>query len=180
MITLDRTAQLKIHNRRIDTTIYEGASDTIVVEGSLQDDRLLESYHPSGAVRPPYTVHHMIIRMALQLPELVITDIEVEMPTVPHEACHEIRACLAPVKGMRIAAGFTSRVRKLVGREKGCMHVQALLAAMAPAVFQGAWSARIRKPVDPQTYAGMMGQLENSCWAWREGGPLMALLNRKA
>ncbi|MFO7716922.1 DUF2889 domain-containing protein [Desulfosarcina sp.] len=180
MIALDRTRQLKIHNRRIDTVIYAGASDTIIVEGSLQDNRLLDSIHPGGEVRPPYTVHHMVIRMEVQVPELLITDIEVEMPSVPNAACSETRDCLAPVKGMRIAAGFTSRVRKLVGREKGCTHLLALLAAMAPAAFQGAWSARIRNPVDPETYAAMRGQLINTCWAWREYGPLVAQLKRKA
>lgn len=172
MISLDKTRQQKIHSRKIDTVIYEGASDTIIVEGSLQDERFLDSYLPTGEVRPPYTVHHMIIRMELQVPELVIIDIEVEMPTAPHEACHEIRQCLAPLKGMRIAAGFTSRVRKLVGRETGCTHLLALLTAMAPAAFQGAWSATVRRPVDPETYASMMGNLKNSCWVWREDGPL--------
>jgi hypothetical protein len=177
MINLDKTKQQKIHNRKIDTAIYEGASDTIIVEGSLQDKRFCDSYMISGEVRPPYTVHHMVIRMELQLPELTILDLEVEMPTVPHEACLEIRECLAPLKGMCIAAGFTSKVRRLVDRKKACTHVQTLVAAMAPAAFQGAWSARIRKPLDPEIYVGMMGNLKNTCWAWREDGPLAEKLN---
>lgn len=178
MISLDKTKQQKIHSRKIDTSIYEGASDTIIVEGSLQDGRYFDSYMLSGEVRPPFTVHHMIIRMELQVPELVITDIEVEMPAAPNAACLEIRQCLAPVKGMRIAAGFTARVRKLVDRKTGCTHLQALMAAMAPAIFQGAWSARIREPLDPEIYVGMMGKLKNTCWAWREDGPLVEKLKR--
>jgi hypothetical protein len=173
MITLDKTRQRKIHNRKIDTVIYEGETDTIIVEGSLKDERFLDSYLPTGEVRPPYVVHHMVIRMELEVPELVIADIEVEMPTAPHDACREILQCLAPLKGMRIAAGFTSRARKLAGRQRGCTHLLTLLTAMAPAAFQGAWSARITKPVDPETYAGMMGNLKNSCWVWRDEGPLV-------
>lgn len=176
MIHLDKTKQQKIHNRKIDTVIYEGQSNTIVVEGSLQDKRLCDSHMFSGEIRPPYTVHHMIIRMELQLPELTILDIEVEMPTVPHEICLEIQDSLDPLKGMCIAAGFTAKVRKLIHRTRACTHVHALVTAMAPAVFQGAWSALIRQPLDPKIYADMMGELKNTCWAWRDDGPLVEKL----
>ena len=180
MIYLDKRKQQKIHNRKIDTVIYDGPSDTIVVEGELKDERFCDSHMYSGEVRPPFIVHHMIIRMALQLPELTILDIELEMPSVPHEACLQIRECLAPIKGMRIAAGFTAKVRKLVNRAEACTHVQTLITAMAPAAFQGAWSARIRTPLDPEIYAGMMRKLKDTCWTWREDGPLVAKLDGKA
>lgn len=180
MIPLDKTRQKKIHSRSIHTVTYEGASnasDTIIVEGSLRDERFLDSYMLTGEVRPPYVMHHLIIRMelrmALQIPELVIVDVEVEMPTVPRTVCHEIRECLAVIKGKSIAPGFTVLARKLVGRVTGCTHLMELLTAMAPAAFQGAWSAMGRKPIDPEIYARMMAYLQNSCWAWREDGPLL-------
>ena len=173
MIQLDRKKQQKIHNRRIDTVIYEGASDTIIIEGSLQDKRFCDSHMFTGEVRPPYTVHHMIVRMELQLPDLAILDIEVEMPSVPHDCCRDTRECLEPLKGMCVASGFTAKVRKRIDRKKACTHLLTLVTAMAPAAFQGAWSARIREPVDPKIYAGMMGKLANTCWTWREEGPLV-------
>ena len=173
MINLDKKKQQKIHNRKIDTAIYEGESDTIIVEGSLEDKRFCDSHMFTGEVRPPYTVHHMVIRMELRLPHLTIVDIEVEMPAVPHEFCRDVLECLKPLKGTRIASGFTSRVRKLVDRKNACTHLLTLVTAMAPAAFQGAWSARIRKPVDRKIYAGMMGKLKNTCWAWRDEGPLV-------
>jgi hypothetical protein len=176
MIDLDKTKQQAIHNRKIDTAIYEGGSNTIIVEGSLEDKRFCDSYMFSGEIRPPYTVHRMIIRMELKLPDLTILDIEVEMPTVPHEACIDVLECLAPLKGMRIAAGFTSKVRRLVDRTRACTHLLTLVAAMAPAAFQGAWSARIREPLDPEIYAKMMDKLTNTCWSWREDGPLVEKL----
>ena len=176
MITLDKTRQRKVHCRQIDTVIYEGDADSIVVEGMLKDERFLDTYHPTDERRPPFIVHNMIIRMELQLPELVIRDIEVEMPAAPHAACHEVKQCLAPIKGMRIAAGFTARVRKLVDRKAGCTHLQALLAAMAPAAFQGAWSARVSQPIDPVSYRGMAKNLKDSCWVWRDDGPLVRKL----
>jgi hypothetical protein len=177
MIKLDKTKQQKIHDRKVDTAIYEGAENTIIIEGSLQDNRFCDSHLFTGEIRPPYTVHHMIVRMELELPDLTILDIEVEMPSVPHEPCRDIIECLEPLKGMPIAAGFTAKVRKMVDRKKACTHLLTLLAAMAPAAFQGAWSARIRQPVEMEIYAGMMDKLKNTCWTWRDEGPLAEKLN---
>ncbi|MBC2713224.1 MAG: DUF2889 domain-containing protein [Desulfosarcina sp.] len=164
----------KIHTRKIDIATYEGASDSIIIEGILRDERLLNSYRPNGEIYPPGTIHHLIIRMEVKGPQLVIEDIEVEMPTVPHEACVETLESLAPVKGMPIVSGFTAKVKDLVGGTKGCCHLFALLTAMAPAVVQGAWSAMAREPIDPEIYMPMaLGRVKNTCWVWREDGPLM-------
>jgi len=114
-------------------------------------------------------------------PNLTIEDIEVEMPTIPHEACVETLRCLDPVKGMPIVTGFTARVKDLVGGVNGCCHLLSLLTAMAPAAVQGAWSAMSRKPIDPETYLPMaLGRVKNTCWVWREDGPLIKEWREKA
>ena len=99
MIKLDKAKQQKVHNRKIETVIYEGEPDTIIVEGSLQDERICDSHIFTGEVRPPYTVHHTIVRMELRLPDLSIVDFEVEMPSVPHACCRDILECLKPLTG---------------------------------------------------------------------------------
>ncbi len=174
MIDIDKTTRKKVHTRQIDIATYEGASDSIIVEGILRDERLLDTYRPTGEVHPPGTIHHMIIRMEVKGPQLVIEDIEVEMPTIPHDACHEILERLSPVKGMPIVSGFTARVKDLVGGVKGCCHLLALLTAMAPAAVQGAWSAMARKPIDPKIYMPTaLERVKSTCRVWREDGPLM-------
>ena len=174
MIKIDKSGRQKIHARKIDISIYEGDSDSIILEGILRDERLLDSYRPTGKMYPPGTLHHMIIRMEVRGPKLVIEDIEVEMPTIPHNVCAETIESLKPVKGLAIVSGFTSKVRKLVGGTKGCNHLLALLTAMAPAAVQGAWSAMVREPVDPEIYMpAAMERVRNTCWAWREDGPLV-------
>jgi hypothetical protein len=168
------SARQKIHKRSIDITIYEGGADAVILEGVLRDERLLESYRPTGEVYPPGTLHHMLIRMRVRGPRLVIEDIEVEMPTIPHAACDETINSLEPVKGMAIVSGFTSKVRKLVGGVKGCNHLLTLLTAMAPAAVQGAWSAMVREPIDPEVYMpAALERVKNTCRVWREDGPLV-------
>ena len=178
---IDISGRQKIHNRTIDISIYEGDSDTLVMEGVLRDERLLDSYRPTGEVYPPGTLHHMIIRMLVRGPQLVIEDIEVDMPTIPHEICAETLKSLEPVKGMAIVSGFTTKVRKLVGGIKGCNHLLTLLIAMAPAAVQGAWSAMVREPIDPEFYMpAAQERVKNTCWAWREDGPLVKEWGTKA
>jgi hypothetical protein len=149
--------------------------DSVIVEGILHDERLVETYRPTGDKHPPGAVHHMIIRMEIKGPKLTIEDIEVEMPTIPYEECLETLGTLNQLKGMPIVSGFTAKVKRLVGGRKGCCHLLSLLTAMAPAAVQGAWSAVIREPVDQEVYLEMaMGRVKNTCWVWREDGPLMA------
>lgn len=164
----------KIHTRSIDITTYEDTSDSIVVEGILKDDRLLESYRIAGERIAPGTFHHMIVRIKVRGFQLVIDEIEVEMPTVPHDVCLETLRCLEAVKGMSITPGFTSKVKALAGGPKGCNHLLTLLTAMAPAAVQGAFSAKAREPLDQKTSALIaLKRLRNSCWVWREEGPLI-------
>jgi len=174
MINIDKTETQKIHTRRIDIATYEGGSDSIVVEGVLTDERLTNSYRSLGETLPPGTVHHMVIRMEVRGPKLVIEDIEVEMPTVPMQECLETLDSLLPLKGLPIVSGFTNRVKDLVGGAKGCAHLVALIAAMAPAAVQGAWAAMTSKPRDPATFLpGAMERIKDTCRVWRSDGPMM-------
>jgi hypothetical protein len=168
----------KIHTRKIDINVYEGAENNIVVEGILKDDRALETHRLNGKILPPGTIHHMIIRIEVKGPQLIIEDIEVEMPTVPHEVCMETLDCLEEVKGLPIVSGFTRKIKALAGGPRGCNHLLALLTAMAPAAVQGAFSLTASKPKDPEDKdLGNIERLKNTCWAWREGGPLIEKIN---
>jgi len=156
----------KIHFREIDTMVYEGVNGQLVAEGQLKDSRLMSYYRLTGEQYPPGTIHHMIIRLALALPGLTIKEIEVDMPTVPSELCRETRTFLESIKGLSIASGFIAKINELFGGPKGCCHLLELLTAMAPVVFQGAVSERVRYPfdsVDPEPFI-------NTCWLWREEG----------
>lgn len=145
----------------------------IIVEGTLKDNRLIPYYRPSGEKRPPHTVHHMIIRMRIGAASFSIEDIEAEMPEIPHVECPQTSESLLKIKGMKIAPGFTEKVKKRLGGINGCSHLTVLVHAMASAAVQGIWVYNSRKPENAGISSEMLDDyLVDTCRIWRKGGPL--------
>jgi hypothetical protein len=174
MGTMTKEKGNKVHTRSIEINTYEHDDQHLVVEGCLMDKRTGEYFLISGEKRPPGMIHHMVIHMLVNISTLTIEDIEAEMPTVPREECLETIESLAPVKGMRIASGFTLKVKELIGGIKGCSHLQALLISMAPAAIQGFGAYQSQKPSGYGSNLPLIIRfLINTCRPWRENGPLV-------
>ncbi len=174
MIDINSSNCQKVHTRNIQVATYIYKSDAIIVEGRLTDNRLMDSYRSNATVLPPGIVHDMVVRLKIRGPRLVIEDVDVEMPTFPHQDCPQTRRSLEPVIGMEIVSGFTLKVKALVGGAKGCAHLVALLMAMAPAAVQGAWSAATHKPVDdPNIRSHMLDRIKDTCYVWRSDAPAL-------
>ncbi len=166
----------RIHTRNIIMSTYEAGENRVIVEGELIEKRLHEYYLLSGEKRSPGILHNMIIRLLLEGPDLVIKEIEVEMPGIPREECSELVTSLRPVLGLSISSGFTRKAKELAGGTSGCHHLLTLLLSMAPAAVQGYWTHRASKPVstDSEARARHAKYLPiNSCRVWREDGPLV-------
>ena len=184
MSRLKSLAGEKISTRRILINAYSVNESKIVVEGNLVDDRSVDYILTSGEKRSPGSVHDMIIRLLIKGPDLTIEDIEVELPGVPRDDCRETINSLEPIKGLRIASGFTAKVKSLAGGRLGCAHLVALLLAMAPAAVQGFWVNGARKMAsvdsiaDPENQELVEEYLKNTCWVWREDGPRFKKLTK--
>ncbi len=175
----------KVHTRNISVATYSIDDDQVLVEGTLQDDRLVEYYLISSRDRrPPGVIHQMTLRILVEAPEFIIRDIEVDMPGIPREECSETGSMMESIRGLSIAPGFTNRVKKLLGGSRGCAHLVNLLLAMAPAAVQGFWTHKAQKPLSVEDFnmrEKMSRFLINTCWVWREDGPLVKdLKNRLA
>lgn len=170
----------KIHARKIEISTYEYDDERIMVEGSLKDNRFQDTHAVTGETFPPGVIHHMSIRLLVNASTLVIEDIEAQLTAVPREACRETIDCLACIKGLAITRGFTSKVKKLAGGNKGCTHLLELLLAMAPAAVQGYAAHRSQKQegFDPEQARFIMKYLVNTCRAWREDGPFVATVKK--
>ena len=171
-----------IHSRNIQVNCFETGEEYILVEGWLTDERLFPCVlYSTGETRDPGVFHHMAASMTVSLPDLAIISIAADMPVVPVETCREIKDCVQKLVGLQIRHGFTDTVRLLIGYTEGCVHLMNLILAMGSAAIQGAGSYYSRKrdsvPMKMPTAADMdRSVLVNTCWLWREDGPLMKIM----
>ncbi|MCX5849941.1 MAG: DUF2889 domain-containing protein [Deltaproteobacteria bacterium] len=171
----------KLHTRKIEVSTYSYDGQRIIVEGALKDDRFQDSYLMTGEKFPRGAIHHMAIRLLVNCSNLLIEDVDVELISVPREVCRETIDCLAQIKGLTITKGFTLKIKKIAGGNKGCTHLVELIQTMAPAVFQGYAAYQAQKPASLDSdHAKMILQfLVNTCHAWREDGPFVEMFKKK-
>ena len=171
----------KLHTRKIEVTTYDYDGQRIIVEGFLKDNRFQKSHGISGETRPRGIFHHMYIRLLVNCSNLSIEDVDVDLISVPREVCRETIDCLLPIKGLTITKGFTSKVKKLAGGNKGCTHLVELILAMAPAVFQGRQAQQSQKTsaFDSDQGKKIFQYLINTCHGWSEDGPFVEMFKKK-
>ena len=171
---LDLKKKSKIHTRTLSMATYETDGDNIIVEGTLADHRLVDTYLLSGDHRPRGILHHVSVQLLIGPPELTIHDIDVDMISVPRPHCAEIVRSYDRLKGVAVKSGFTVKVKELMGGPKGCSHVTALIVAMGPTVVQGYYThfaGKSNHGVHPEIRRAVTRHIKNTCHVWREEGP---------
>ena len=160
-----------VHTRKISMRTSDVGDHTIEVEGDLTDHR----YGP-GRHAPPEEfelVHHMVIRMKIRGPAMFIEQAEATMPHHPRQECTVVLPWIRKLEGLRIAPGFTMKVKRIIGGKNGCAHLTSLIIAMGEAAVQGYWTAygveKGREGVREQD----LKQFINTCYLWREDGPIV-------
>lgn len=173
----------RVHSRNMTIETFDIGNDRLLVEGSLLDERhnTTQPDDPQGNITPR-TIHSMVVRMTLSLPDLKIITVESEMPVIPHPDCAEVREAVNRLRGIEIRHGFTESVQRLLGKTEGCLHMMNLVLAMGSAAVQGMWSYMSQKRQfghdnRPESHNEM---LVDSCRVWRKDGPLVARLKMRS
>lgn len=170
----------KLRTQKIEVTTYEVDERRVMVEASFRDRRCQKTYSVTGRPIPVGVVHDMTVRLLIDAASRTIEEVAVKMDAVPFEACRETVDSLAAVKGLTITRGFTVKVKNLIGHG-GCTHLVELLQALAPNVILGLHARGARTPValTPDWTKRKIGNLVNSCHAWKEDGALVTELKKK-
>lgn len=178
-LKIDKDKKIHTRNLKITTFAYDDAH--IVVEGELDDNRLITNFSHKGERYPPGNIHHMFILLLIEIDSVRIVRVEVEMPGIPHEECPETIPIFSRLEGLRITPGFTARVRNLIGGSNGCTHLSGLVIAMASAALQGLWTyrAKDRQRPDKDLTKTVKAYLIDTCWVWRRDGPLLDRLSKE-
>ena len=161
-----------VHSRGISIQTSDLGGHYILVEGSLIDHRC----HPKGndASEESELVHHMVVRLKVKGPEMLIVQAEATMPHPPREECPEVLPWFRNLEGLGIAAGYSMKVKRAIGGIKGCAHLTSLVIAMGESAVRGYWAAyeRGRTGIREQTIKKFI----NTCHLWKEDGPIVKRL----
>jgi hypothetical protein len=171
-----------LHTRSYEVRAFKVDDDTIVLRGAVRDTKPPGLYIDEDP--EPLPIHHMVVELTISFPALEITDAEVLFEVHPQSMCPGIADAYRGLVGLSIARGFNNKVRSLFGGPRGCTHVTALLAAMAPVAIQCNWSMRVAKArelgdpprgeVTPEMREMMIAPNLNSCHVWDEHGEFVA------
>ena len=117
-----------IHTRKITVNWYETEGERLIVEGSLTDERYYPCViHTLNEDSDAGKIHHILLTMEISIPLMKILSLTVDMPTVPDAGCRDIKEVVQSLVGHRVRPGFTNDVKKLLGKEVGCLHLTNLV-----------------------------------------------------
>src|SRR5882762_3871724 len=169
---VDRT---ELHHRQFDLRFFQRSDGLFEVEGRLLDRmarpfrRLLqEGDTPAGT-----PLHDILARLIVD-ETLLIHDASATLAASPFDVCRGAANTLAPLKGLRIGAGWNKRVRELLGGAASCTHVMELLGPMATTVYQGLAPQRLARMAQ-QGSAEQLSKID-SCYAYGRDREVVARL----
>jgi hypothetical protein len=142
----DNVERTEIHHRQIDIRFFQRSDGLFEVEGRLLDRkahpfrRLLHDRDtPAGT-----PLHDIVVRLVID-ESLLVQDASAALAASPFEVCRGAANTLAPLKGLRIGAGWNKRVRELLGGAASCTHIVEMLGPMATTVYQGIAPQRLAR-----------------------------------
>lgn len=176
-----------IHTRQYQVHAFRMSDAKFLLRGVVVDEKPAGLYIENDP--DPIWMHHMIVNLEIVYPTFLIEKASVEFKNHPHLGCTNITDHYKKLEGMSIARGFNAKVRELFGSSRGCTHIGALLAAMAPVAIQTGWSMRVesaqsdddsaKSPEDFQEQrVKQFASTINTCHIWDEHGEMMSKVRR--
>jgi len=142
----DSVERKEIHHRQLDIRFFQRSDGLFEVEGRLLDRkthpfrRLLHDRDtPAGT-----PLHDILVRLVID-ESMLVHDASATLAASPFDVCRGAANTLAPLKGLRIGAGWNKRVRELLGGTASCTHVMELLGPMATTIYQGLAPQRLAR-----------------------------------
>jgi hypothetical protein len=176
-----------IHTRQYQVQAFRMSDERFLLRGAIVDEKSAGLYIENDP--DPIWMHHMIVELQIVYPTFLIEKATAKFENHPHLGCTNITDHYKKLEGMSIARGFNAKVRELFGSSRGCTHIGALLAAMAPVAIQTGWSMRVSSVVDiddssksPEDFQEQrikqFASTINTCHIWDEHGEMVSKVRR--
>lgn len=159
-----------LHTRRIQCQGFRRADGLWDIEGHLVDTK---SYafenRERGTVNPGTPLHDMWLRLTID-DSMVVRAVAASTDASPYRLCGEVPPRFETLVGVAIGKGWRRAIQERLGGAKGCTHLVELLGPIATTAFQTmAMVRRASEAADPALSPVRL----NSCYAYREDGPLV-------
>jgi hypothetical protein len=140
----------ELHHRQLDLRFYQRPDGLYEIEGRLVDRKtqpfrrlLQDTDTPAGTA-----LHDISVRLVVD-ESLLVHEASATLPATPFDICRGAADTLAPLRGLRIGAGWNKRVRELLGGAACCTHIVELLGPMATTAYQGLAPLRVARLSKP-------------------------------
>jgi hypothetical protein len=156
----------ELHTRQITCKGFKRKDGLWDIDAHITD---IKTYSFDNAYRgeivPGEPLHDMWIRLTVD-DELIVHDRIATTDASPYECCPDITPLFKQLIGEKIAAGWTRRVKQLVGGLKGCTHLVDLMGPATTTMFQTmAGISKGRGSIDTSKPFYISG-----CHAWASDG----------
>jgi hypothetical protein len=130
------------HHRRIEVDGYRRSDGLWDIEAHMVDTKTYGFDNDwRGEIKPGEPLHDMWLRVTLD-DRLIVRDVVAVAAAHPFRACPEITVNFRRLIGEAVGAGWSKRVRALLGGVAGCTHLVDLLGPIGTIAFQTVKSAR--------------------------------------
>jgi Protein of unknown function (DUF2889) len=174
------------HHRRIAVDGYRRSDGLWDIEAHMVDTKTYGFDNAwRGEIKPGEPLHDMWLRVTLD-DRMVVRDVVAVAAAHPFRACPEITVNFRRLIGETIGAGWTKRVRALLGGVAGCTHLVDLLGPIGTIAIQTIKSARaqaLMKDAEPTDRAAKdpaaprrRPAMIDSCHAMRSDGEVVERL----
>jgi hypothetical protein len=164
-----------IHTRTVTCRGYRRADGLWDIEGHLVDSKTYAFDSRSrGTLAPGDPVHGMWLRLTVD-DDLVVRGVEAAMDASPFAVCPAITPAFQQLLGLTIRAGWTAKVRQLLGGTQGCTHLVELLGPIATTAYQTIFPLRDRERRQHGEGTGATSGMApvDTCHAMRSDGPVV-------
>jgi hypothetical protein len=172
----DNVSREEIHHRQIDVRFYRRDDGLYEVEGRLVDTKshAFRRQLANEDTQPGAPVHDITVVLVIDA-DLLVHDAKATMRATPFGICRDAEHTLAPLKGLRIASGWTRRVRDLLGGVASCTHIMELMGPLATTSMQGLAPQRLARINDPDGESQRRAKVD-SCFAYAAEREVVAVL----
>jgi hypothetical protein len=168
-----------LHTRHVVCTAHARSDGLFDVEATLRD------ISPDGTdlyfkrVEAGEAIHAMRLVVTFDA-DMTIVQARAITEATPTPWCAEGNGAYAALVGLKIGAGFTRRVRELLGGTKGCTHLTELLGPLATTALQSTFAVARANGGLKRLHAveGPLAKpaIADTCHAYRSDGQAISVI----